>query len=346
MSTIPRPPISLVEEVREMMQLALMIYGTTDLRQVARKQRDREYHQNQQKKQPLKQISTWLPDVPAPLRNDDEVIPLRQELLDHILSVPFSLTVLEQILGKNMPELQKIDSCLVETFLAAMPNIRAQLKYGGNHSHFDCIQSKQDFKNDCDDGSGLLLFDVDADDGSQGQLQDTLSHEVESSAVNRSGHVSSDDAGISSGESEGTCECRDRWPPGVIVTAFVDDQSEDELVYALGYNSYRKRITICFRGSVTINDWLIDADVRMVPFPNPVESDGRQYEKTSFVRIHKGFHGTFLLDDAILPIKILGCCILNALSTSNKQSAPIFKLICLCPWCRLPLWECLRAKKP
>lgn len=63
---------------------------------------------------------------------------------------------------------------------------------------------------------------------------------------------------------------------------FGDENSERELVYGITANNKEKRLTVTFRGSVTLNDLLTDAKVSMVKVPNPVESG-------TTVRVHKGF---------------------------------------------------------
>lgn len=63
---------------------------------------------------------------------------------------------------------------------------------------------------------------------------------------------------------------------------FGDENSEKELVYGISANNKEKRLTVTFRGSVTLHDLLTDAKVSMVTVPNPLEPG-------TTVRVHKGF---------------------------------------------------------
>ena len=73
------------------------------------------------------------------------------------------------------------------------------------------------------------------------------------------------------------------------VVDFDDENSESELVYGIAVNSARKRITVCFRGSVTQNDFITDAKGFLTDIPNPVVSSGG-----NTVAVHHGFRGTIV----------------------------------------------------
>lgn len=53
----------------------------------------------------------------------------------------------------------------------------------------------------------------------------------------------------------------------------------------------RKRISLVFRGSVTVKDFIVDADSYMCPLKNPLSESGET------LGIHHGFYGksTFIL---------------------------------------------------
>ncbi|KAL7546875.1 hypothetical protein ACHAWF_010199 [Thalassiosira exigua] len=69
--------------------------------------------------------------------------------------------------------------------------------------------------------------------------------------------------------------------------AFDDEFEKEELVYAIAINPLRKRITVCFRGSITNRDWATNLEIFMKDAPNPLKSHVSQ---TSTVKIHNGFH--------------------------------------------------------
>ena len=67
-----------------------------------------------------------------------------------------------------------------------------------------------------------------------------------------------------------------------MLMVFDDERSERELVFSIMANPKDRRITVSFRGSVTIRDLLIDSKVSLVQIPNPVEPG-------TTVGIHCGF---------------------------------------------------------
>lgn len=73
--------------------------------------------------------------------------------------------------------------------------------------------------------------------------------------------------------------------PSTIV-AFHDEFEQEELVYAIDVNRERKRVTVCFRGSVTKTDWATDFEIYMKEVPNPVKS--HRLQKPT-IKLHNGF---------------------------------------------------------
>lgn len=71
------------------------------------------------------------------------------------------------------------------------------------------------------------------------------------------------------------------------IIAFDDEFETEELVYSIQIDSNRKRIMVCFRGSVTKTDWATDFSIYMEEVTNPVKR-GERGPKT--VKIHNGFH--------------------------------------------------------
>lgn len=59
-------------------------------------------------------------------------------------------------------------------------------------------------------------------------------------------------------------------PPSI--TQYGDDKPDIDMVYAVGLDPSRKRITVVFRGSVTPNDFLTDASIGIKVLPNPVKA--------------------------------------------------------------------------
>jgi len=71
------------------------------------------------------------------------------------------------------------------------------------------------------------------------------------------------------------------------IIAFDDQFDQEELVYSVQVNHNRKRIMVCFRGSMTKMDWATNFSIYMQEIPNPVEQKGRDGPDT--VKIHNGF---------------------------------------------------------
>lgn len=69
---------------------------------------------------------------------------------------------------------------------------------------------------------------------------------------------------------------------------FCDDNANSELVYAIGIDRTRRRVTVAFRGSVTQNDWLTDLNMFGKSVPNPLYDEGGKQSKD--LLIHNGFH--------------------------------------------------------
>jgi hypothetical protein len=71
------------------------------------------------------------------------------------------------------------------------------------------------------------------------------------------------------------------------IVAFDDEFEQEELVYAIDVNRARKRVTVCFRGSVTKTDWATDFEIYMKDVPNPLKSHRLQ---KSTIKLHNGFY--------------------------------------------------------
>jgi len=71
------------------------------------------------------------------------------------------------------------------------------------------------------------------------------------------------------------------------LVAFGDENHENELVYAVGIDRFHKRVTVCFRGSVTRTDFITDATIDMQATPNPLAGFP---EQQGHVKIHRGFY--------------------------------------------------------
>ena len=79
-----------------------------------------------------------------------------------------------------------------------------------------------------------------------------------------------------------------------MITAVGDLKSSAELVYAVGINPIEERITIVFRGSVTKNDFMTDANIHMVNAPDPRKFNGVETlggsDSVGDVGVHQGFY--------------------------------------------------------
>jgi hypothetical protein len=67
---------------------------------------------------------------------------------------------------------------------------------------------------------------------------------------------------------------------------FGDDNVGNDCVYTIFKNTLNKRITVCFRGSITLQDWIKDSKVFVDDIPNPL-SDRPDQPPT--IGVHLGF---------------------------------------------------------
>jgi hypothetical protein len=77
-----------------------------------------------------------------------------------------------------------------------------------------------------------------------------------------------------------------------VLTYFGDENPNTEMVYAVGMDQLRKRITIAFRGSVTSTDFQKDAMITLNQQPNPVIDIDSNQSKT--IGVHNGFYDYLL----------------------------------------------------
>ncbi|KAL7470416.1 hypothetical protein ACHAXS_010655 [Conticribra weissflogii] len=63
-----------------------------------------------------------------------------------------------------------------------------------------------------------------------------------------------------------------------------DVRSREELVFSVGIDHAQARITVCFRGSVTKTDFMVDARINLFRAPDP------RTDSTDTVGIHQGFY--------------------------------------------------------
>lgn len=70
------------------------------------------------------------------------------------------------------------------------------------------------------------------------------------------------------------------------ITKYGDDKPDTELVYAVGVDPTRRRVTVAFRGSVTPSDFVCDACIAFSKRDNPLKDIQGQEGK---FRIHDGF---------------------------------------------------------
>ena len=67
---------------------------------------------------------------------------------------------------------------------------------------------------------------------------------------------------------------------------FGDDNAENDCVYLIFKNPLKKRITVCFRGSITFQDWIKDSKVFVGDIPNPVSD---RPDQPPMIGVHLGF---------------------------------------------------------
>jgi predicted lipase len=76
------------------------------------------------------------------------------------------------------------------------------------------------------------------------------------------------------------------------IVAVEDKHEKEELVYSIEVNHQRKRVVVCFRGSVTKMDWAMNFEIYMKEVPNPMRAHASQSQT---IRVHNGFHDYLLL---------------------------------------------------
>eukprot|EP00540_Astrosyne_radiata_P003811 CAMPEP_0116844270 /NCGR_PEP_ID=MMETSP0418-20121206/12570_1 /TAXON_ID=1158023 /ORGANISM="Astrosyne radiata, Strain 13vi08-1A" /LENGTH=479 /DNA_ID=CAMNT_0004475155 /DNA_START=1 /DNA_END=1440 /DNA_ORIENTATION=+ len=84
-----------------------------------------------------------------------------------------------------------------------------------------------------------------------------------------------------------TAKQQKRRHPTAFLERFSDGNSNTQLVYAIAIDRARKRVIVCFRGTVSTEDKLRDIQFRMERIPNPLKDMEGQPET---LRIHKGFY--------------------------------------------------------
>jgi hypothetical protein len=74
------------------------------------------------------------------------------------------------------------------------------------------------------------------------------------------------------------------------LVAFNDCRHQEEMVYGIAVNPKLKRITICFRGSITKMDWSMNRRTFMTSFDNPVPASKLLRNAKTKIRVHNGFY--------------------------------------------------------
>ncbi|CAB9500496.1 Lipase (class 3) [Seminavis robusta] len=82
---------------------------------------------------------------------------------------------------------------------------------------------------------------------------------------------------------------KDPWKDGFVLLEIDDERSQREMVYSISLNHPKEWIEICFRGSVTIRDFMVDADPFMEWYPNPVPNNIRGHPQDKLIGVHSGF---------------------------------------------------------
>mmetsp|Transcript_7428 Transcript_7428/g.18206 ORF Transcript_7428/g.18206 Transcript_7428/m.18206 type:complete len:519 (-) Transcript_7428:30-1586(-) len=77
-----------------------------------------------------------------------------------------------------------------------------------------------------------------------------------------------------------------------LLTHFGDENCDVDMVYAIGFDQLRKRVTVAFRGSVTATDFQKDAMMTLNKQPNPVINIDSDQSKN--IGVHHGFYDYLL----------------------------------------------------
>jgi len=89
----------------------------------------------------------------------------------------------------------------------------------------------------------------------------------------------------------------------VLIQYCGDDNELNECVHSIAANSKTKQITLCFRGSITMQDWLHDAKLVIGDVANPLyDKDDKSKDQPEYLGVHLGFRD-YLYDvkDPLLP---------------------------------------------
>lgn len=81
---------------------------------------------------------------------------------------------------------------------------------------------------------------------------------------------------------------------GPVLTAYGDQQPDTDMVYAVGVDPVRQRVTVAFRGSATITDFVKDSKITIEFQANPVLNVMTSKQKHEKIGIHAGFYDYLL----------------------------------------------------
>jgi Lipase (class 3) len=330
-----RPPYqwpTLYEEADEMLQLSLLIYTVTDLRKLARQHvlllQEQQQQQQQEEQDPPSTKASSSRSALSFLRSNSSTTTTASSnnniinnnssplvLLQHperILAMPLSLMTSLEMIQDNMETIQasvnQDDHAMTMAALKSIQERQQRLEAalalakavvvvgdGGQHSSGTTTKNSNtnSIKDNDNKSSWIRQHWFKADDATT-----TISTSTTFNTTKEDNDQ----------QQQGNIELlRTAGSGSPTISHYSDDKADTDMVYAVGTDPIRKRVTVVFRGSVTANDFFTDASISLKVVSNPVQAvanhDGNgndknnsndYYQQADQIGIHEGFYNYLL----------------------------------------------------
>lgn len=289
---------SIYEEADEMLQLSLVIYSITDLRSLARKQMTTIASSQTSTRSSSAAAATDTVDA-VDCSDGDTSVPNTITTPSKILELPLSFYSALEMLEANSQTIQRLlGNEEHENTMTSLRTIHERYeRYHHGNQHRDAKS-----------GNGNMMKSNVRATSSKSDSNDAsvMAQWFNSFTFNES----SDSGGTSSDGSQVTTRDSGRQYPRLI--AYGDDNCDTDIVYAVGIDPVRKRVTVAFRGSTTLTDFIKDSKIVLNFQPNPIVHlmantlDDNNFDKGDATRhtnlrnyerigIHAGFYEYLLM---------------------------------------------------
>jgi hypothetical protein len=292
---------TLYEEADEMLQLSLLIYTLTDLRKLARQhvlllqeqQQQQQKQQNQQQQDPptktpsfsalsLLRSSTTTASSSSNINNNNNNNKNNTGpsllLLQHperILAMPLSLMTSLEMIQDNMETIQasvnQDDHAMTMAALKSIQERQQRLAKVAALRTVVVADGQQPpkpgttTKNNSSSSSNSKNSSND-NDKSSWIRQHWFDSKADSTTTTATATTTAND------QQDGTELQQTTTAGSPTISHYSDDKADTDMVYAVGTDPIRKRITVVFRGSVTANDFFTDASISLKVLSNPVKA--------------------------------------------------------------------------